>query len=286
MALVSLKEVLQDAYSRHYAVGAFNVINLDFLEAIVTAAEDRRSPVILNIAEIHFPFVKLENIVPAIKAISETATVPIVLNLDHGLHFEAVVRAIKNGFTSVMFDGSQLSFIDNVKETKNVVKLCHAADISVEAELGAVGGEEGGGLEGTVDPSLFTNPELAAEFVHNTKIDALAVAIGNSHGKYKGEPKLDFKRLESIRDKTGIPLVLHGGSGISTEYFRKAIKLGISKINFFTGISQAALETISEGVKKTGLKYNDYPMLLNDVKASVTKVVSEQMDIFMSSGKV
>lgn len=285
MPLVSLKEVLQDAYSRQYAVGAFNVVNLDFLEAIVTAAEIKQSPVILNIAEVHFPFVTLENIVPSIKAVSERAKVPIVLNLDHGLSFEAIVRAIRNNFTSIMFDGSTLSFEENIEQTKQIVKLCHAADISVEAELGAVGGEEGGGLEGAADPSLFTNPALAKEFVEKTEIDALAVAIGNSHGKYKGEPKLDFERLAEIKESTGIPLVLHGGSGISTDDFRKAIRLGISKINFFTGMSQAALDTTATAIAETGKKYNDYPLLLNKIKESITNVVKEQMDIFLSTGK-
>lgn len=285
MPLVNLKELLDDAYKRKYAVGAFNVVNLDFLEAIVKAAEIKNSPVILNIAEVHFPFVTLENIVPSIKAVSERARVPMALNLDHGLSFEAIVRAIRNGFTSIMFDGSTLNYEENIEKTSEVVKLCHAANISVEAELGAVGGEEGGGLEGDADPSLFTDPGKAAHFVKSTQIDALAVAIGNSHGKYKGVPNLDFTRLEQIKEATGIPLVLHGGSGISTSDFRKAIGLGISKINFFTGMSQAALETTTSAIAATGQKYNDYPLLLTKVKESITNVVMEQMDIFLSTDK-
>jgi fructose-bisphosphate aldolase class II len=155
--------------------------------------------------------------------------------------------------------------------------------VSVEAELGAVGGAEGGGLVGAVDPSLFTDPVQAVEFLQCTGVDALAVAIGNAHGKYRGKPQLDFQRLESLRDVIGIPLVLHGGSGISDADFRRAVSLGIAKINFYTGMSQAAIETTIQAVQSTGQLYNDYPELLKQVKASVQKVVEEQMSVFGST---
>ncbi len=285
MALVSLREIVQDAYQRQYAVGAFNVVNLDFLEAIVNAAEEKQSPVILNIAEVHFPFVTVEHIVPAIKAVCEKSKIPFALNLDHGLTFEAIMRAVRNGFTSVMFDGSHLSFEENIRKTRKVVEICHAVGVSVEGELGAIGGEEGGGLIGEANPDLFTNPDLAAQYVEQTGIDALAVGIGNVHGKYKGAPNLDFARLGQIRELVKIPLVLHGGSGISTPDFQRAIGMGISKINFFTGMSQVALETTASSLQKTGTKYNDYPLMLNEIKGGITKVVGEQMDIFMSTNK-
>ncbi|BDD01250.1 ketose 1,6-bisphosphate aldolase [Persicobacter psychrovividus] len=285
MALVSLREIVQDAYQRQYAVGAFNVVNLDFLEAIVNAAEEKQSPVILNIAEVHFPFVTVEHIVPAIKAVCEKSKIPFALNLDHGLTFEAIMRAVRNGFTSVMFDGSHLSFEENIRQTQKVVEICHAVGVSVEGELGAIGGEEGGGLIGEANPDLFTNPDLAAQYVEQTGIDALAVGIGNVHGKYKGAPNLDFARLGQIRELVKIPLVLHGGSGISTPDFQRAIGMGISKINFFTGMSQVALETTASSLQKTGTKYNDYPLMLNEIKGGITKVVGEQMDIFMSTNK-
>ena len=284
MSLVSLKTILDHAFEKHYAVGAFNVINLDFLEAIIAAAEARRSPVILNIAEVHFKYVKLENICPAIRAVAGRSDVPITLNLDHGESFEAVIRAVRNGFTSIMFDGSKLSYEENIRQTAEVVKICHAAGISVEAELGAVGGAEGGALEGSADPKFFTDPGQAADFVRRTGIDALAVAIGNAHGKYKGTPMLDFTRLERIRASAGIPLVLHGGSGISDDDFRRAVSLGIAKINFYTGMSQAALDATTEALKSTGKSYNDYPEVLRTVKENVARVVSGQMDVFGSSG--
>lgn len=148
----------------------------------------------------------LESLVEAVKFEAARHDIPVVLNLDHGLHFEAVVRALRLGFSSVMFDGSTLSYEENIRQTREVVKMCHAVGVSVEAELGAVGGDEGGALYGHADEAFFTDPQLAREFVDSTGIDALAVAIGNAHGKYKGEPKLDFPRLDAIRQQTGLPL--------------------------------------------------------------------------------
>jgi len=285
MALVNLKTILDKAYTKGYAVGAFNVINLTFLEAIVQAAREMRSPVILNLAEVHFPFVTLEHIVPVVKRIAEEETFDIALNLDHGLTMEAILRAAKSGFTSIMFDGSTLDFAENMKQTGKLAEICHAMDISLEAELGAVGGAEGGGLTGSADPAKYTDIEQAWEFVRTTGVDALAVAIGNSHGRYKGPPQLDFERLKALRDATGIPLVLHGGSGISADDFRKAISLGIAKINFFTGMSDAAIRATKEYLSASGEKYNDYPLMINEVKESVAKVVAEQMRIFGSTGQ-
>jgi fructose-bisphosphate aldolase class II len=282
MALVSLETVLRHAVANRYAVGAFNVINLDFLEAIVKAAQAKRSPVILNIAEVHFPYVTIEHICPAIKAIAEKSNVPLVLNLDHGESFATIIRAMRNGFTSVMFDGSKLSYEENVRQTADVVRICHAAGVSVEAELGTVGGQEGGGLVGTANPDLYTNAEQARDFVHRTGIDALAVAIGNAHGKYKGKPQLDFTRLGRIRDASRIPLVLHGGSGIPDDDFRRAIGLGIAKINFYTGMSQAALEATAQAVRNVGQAYNDYPDLIKQVTKKVQAVVERQIDVFGS----
>ncbi|HMB23487.1 MAG TPA: ketose 1,6-bisphosphate aldolase [Anaerolineales bacterium] len=285
MTLVTLKTVLTKAYRKGYAVGAFNIINLTFLEAIVDAARQTTSPVILNIAEVHFPFVTMENIVPVVKEIAKREQFDIALNLDHGLTMQAIERAIANDFTSIMFDGSHLDFEENIRQTREIVKMCHARNISVEAELGAVGGAEGGGLVGAADPAKYTDIEQAGIFVEKTGVDALAVAIGNSHGRYKGKPDLDFDRLCAIRDVTGIPLVLHGGSGISADDFRKAISLGIAKINFFTGMSDAALQATKKYLGEVGERYNDYPMLMNAVKANVTQVVAEQMEIFGSAGR-
>jgi fructose-bisphosphate aldolase, class II len=285
MALVPLKTVLDKAFSSGYAVGAFNIIDLSFLEAIILAARRTSSPVILNIAEVHFPFVTLEHIVPVVKEMAKEEPFDMVLNLDHGLTMEAIERALANGFTSIMFDGSHLDLEENIKQTREVVRMCHARGVSVEAELGAVGGAEGGGLVGSADPAKYTDVTQAREFVKQTGVDALAVAIGNSHGRYKGKPELDFDRLNAIRNAAGIPLVLHGGSGISADDFRKAISLGIAKINFFTGMSEAAIEATTRYVQSIGGRYNDYPMMMNSVKESVADVVAAQMEIFGSTGK-
>ena len=285
MALVTLKTILDKAYQNRYAVGAFNVINLEFLEAISLAAGCSASPVILNIAEVHLPFVTMENIVPVIKEIAKRERFEIVLNLDHGLTFNTIERALSNGFTSIMFDGSHLDFEENIRQTSEVVQMCHARNVSVEAELGAVGGEEGGGLVGKADPAKYTDVSQAKSFVERTGIDALAVAIGNSHGRYKGQPDLDFERLRAIRDVTGIPLVLHGGSGISAVDFCKAISLGIAKINFFTGMSEAAMQVTASYMLTAGERYNDYPLMLKQVKERVANVVAEQMEIFGSRGQ-
>jgi len=285
MPLVSMKPVLDKALAGGYAVGAFNVVNLEFLEAILETAESKKSPVVLNIAEVHFPFVNLENICPAIVAMAGRSAVPVVLNLDHGMSPATVIRAIRNGFTSVMFDGSKLDEAENVRISREVVGFCKPLGISVEAEFGAVGGNESGGIEAEANPDLFTDPDRTAGFVKSTGIDALAVAVGNVHGKYRGEPKLDFGRLERIRDKTGIPLVLHGGSGIPDADFRKAISLGIAKINFYTGMSQAALAVVLEKAGSLGRTYHDFPLLMSQIKKRVAGTVAEQIDVFGSAGK-
>ena len=285
MPLVTLKTVLDRAYRSSYAVGAFNVINLTFLEAIIAAARRSASPVILNIAQVHFPFVTLENIVPVVHAIARRERFDIVLNLDHGLTLDAIEHAIAHDFTSIMFDGSHLSLEENIRQTCAVVRLCHARGISVEAELGAVGGAEGGGLVGEADPAKYTDVEQARRFVRETQVDALAIAFGNSHGRYKGPPRLDFDRLQQIRDAVDIPLVLHGGSGISPADFQRAISLGIAKINFYTGMSDAALEATRRFLSTPGERYNDYPLMMHEVKTAVAAVVSEQMEIFGSRGQ-
>lgn len=280
MPLVNLNSILTPAYRERTAVGAFNVINLEFLEAVLAAAEAQASPVILNIAEVHFPFIIPEHIVPLTRELAGRSPVPVALNLDHGLTFDAILRAIELGFTSVMFDGSNLPLEDNIRQTREIVRIAHSRNVSVEAELGAVGGEEGGGLVGTAHPEFFTDPDQAADFVERTQCDALAVAIGNAHGLYRGEPVLDFARLDAIRAKTNIPLVLHGGSGISDQDFRRAISLGIAKINFFTGMSQAGLESLRLSLSASGQKYNDLPLAFREMKLSIQRTVERQIRIY------
>ncbi|WP_313487612.1 ketose 1,6-bisphosphate aldolase [Pseudescherichia sp.] len=286
MPLISLADGLKHARVHQYALGAFNVLDTHFLRALFAAAKQQRSPFIINIAEVHFKYLSLDTLVEAVKYEAARHDIPVVLNLDHGLHFEAVVQALRLGFTSVMFDGSTLDYEENVRQTREVVKMCHAVGVSVEGELGAVGGDEGGALYGHADEAFFTDPEKARDFVDRTGIDALAVAIGNAHGKYKGEPKLDFARLEAIRQQTALPLVLHGGSGISDSDFRRAISLGIHKINFYTGMSQAALAAVDKSMTARDQIYDEFAELMLSIEQAITDIVAEQMRIFGSEGKI
>lgn len=286
MPLISLADGLKHARVHQYALGAFNVLDTHFLRALFAAAKQQRSPFIINIAEVHFKYLSLDTLVEAVKYEAARHDIPVVLNLDHGLHFEAVVQALRLGFTSVMFDGSTLDYEENVRQTREVVKMCHAVGVSVEGELGAVGGDEGGALYGHADEAFFTDPEKARDFVDRTGIDALAVAIGNAHGKYKGEPKLDFTRLEAIRQQTALPLVLHGGSGISDADFRRAISLGIHKINFYTGMSQAALAAVDKSMAARDQIYDEFAELMLSIEQAIADIVAEQMRIFGSEGKI
>lgn len=285
MPLVTLRDVLRRANQGRYAVGAFNVVGIEFLEAILEAAEARQSPVILSLGEPHFPYVNPDHICPSILAMATRCAVPVVVHLDHGLTFEGVLRSLRCGFTSVMFDGSKLSYEENVRQTQEVVRVCRPLEVPVEAELGAVGGSATGHVEGAADSGLFTVPDQARDFVCRTGVEALAVAIGNVHGKYRGEPKLDFERLRAIHDAAQVPLVLHGGSGISAQDFRKAVELGIAKINVYTGMSQAALQATGEFCRDSGDGYHDYPIMLSRIKAAVRRVVETHIDMFGSTGR-
>jgi len=281
---VNLSTVLDPAFQGGYGVGSFNVIDSALVEAVVSAAEKKKSPVIVSLAEVHFQFADIRSIAACTRALAEESGIPVVLNLDHGLSFESVARAVRYGFTSVMFDGSSLEYEENIRKTREIVKLCKPVGVSVEAELGAVGGAEAG-EGGTADPQLFTDPDQARDFVARTGISALAVAIGNVHGKYKGEPHLDFARLTAIRKEAGIPLVLHGGSGISDQDFQKAIGLGIAKVNFYTEMARQALLKSEEFIKGVTNYYNSFDSMHQVIRDTVEDVVCQRIDVFGSGGR-
>jgi fructose-bisphosphate aldolase, class II len=287
MALINLKENLHIAQQHKFGVGAFNAIDSHFVDAIFSAAEKNASPVILNIAEVHLKHIDMEDVSTYVLHKAKKSNLPVTLNLDHGLSFATVKKAIACGFSSVMFDGSHLPFEENVRQTQEVVNYCRDFNISVEAELGAVGGDEGGNLVGAANQALYTNVAQAKEFVDLTGIDTLAVAIGNSHGKYKGIPKLDFQRLDDINKTLGIPLVLHGGSGLSVSDFQTAISLGICKINFYTGMSQAAITSIDNNIANADLsqKYDHYLLMMKQVQQAIAQSVETQMEIYQSCQK-
>lgn len=287
MPMLNLRDILATAQNRRFAVGAFNAIDSNFIDAVFAAAQTTQSPVIINMAEVHLPYIDMEATSAYIRAKAERTKLPVCLNLDHGLTLPTIERAIRAGFTSIMFDGSHLPYEDNLAQTRHVVERCHAHGLSVEGELGAVGGDESGALESQADQALYTDIAQAQDFVEKTGIDTLAVAIGNTHGKYQGDPQLDFKRLQNIQNAVGIPLVLHGGSGISDADFRRAISLGICKINFFTGMSQAALHTLRHAIASEDIdkKYHYYLMMMADMQHAIRDTVAEQMHIFGSAGQ-
>jgi fructose-bisphosphate aldolase class II len=280
MPLVNLKDILPEARKGRYAVGAFNVTTCEMVDAVVEAAERKQAPVIISIAEVHFKYLDLEYFGPYILNRIGGSRLPMALHLDHGLSFDTIVKAIKYGFSSVMIDGSQLPFAENVALTAKVVETARAAGVSVEAELGHVAGGEGNLKEGTeVNRDTFTRPEEAARFVRETGIDALAVAIGTVHGPYKGEPELDFELLKRLREEVNIPLVLHGGSGLSRADFRKAVAEGISKINYYTGNSIIGVKAIAELLEESKGVIG-YPELLLGARERIVKNIEEQIETF------
>lgn len=243
MSLVGLREVLRDSIKGKYAVGAFDATDHLFAKSILLAAEETRTPVILMVGDFPAP-VDYDNFYPYLVDRISRTQVPVCLHFDHGASFEACALAVKRGCTSIMIDGSALPFEENVALTKKVVEMAHACNVEVEGEIGSVGRNES--LEGENAVSLYTEPEDAVEFARLTGVDALAVSIGTVHGVYKKAPKMDFERLAKIRSMIEIPLVMHGGSGLSVEDFHAAVSNGMNKINAFTNLSIAVADKIVE----------------------------------------
>ena len=240
--LVTSKELLLDAQKNGYAVGAFNVENMEMVQAVIAAAEELKSPVIMQTTPSTLKYADADYFYANVACAAKKASVPVVMHLDHGSSFELAMKAFRAGYTSIMIDGSHSVFEENIAITKSVVDACHPASIPVEAELGKVGGKEDdldGGAGG------YTDPEEAAEFVERTGVDFLAVAIGTAHGVYKGIPKLDLDRLSEIKKVVSIPLVLHGTSGVPDETVKECIGRGICKVNYATDLRIA----FTEGVK-------------------------------------
>lgn len=244
MPLVTSKELLFDAQKNGYAVGAFNAENMEMVQAIIAAAEELGAPVIIQTTPSTVKYASTALYAANVRAAAEAASVPVCLHLDHGNSFELCESALENGYTSVMIDGSQKAFEENIALTQKVVAKAHQMGIPVEAELGTVGGKEDD-LEAQGGCTL---PREALEFVKRTGIDSLAVAIGTAHGVYKKEPKLDVERLKEICAIVSVPLVLHGASGLSDDAVRECIKQGICKVNFATELRQAYTKGVREAL--------------------------------------
>lgn len=243
MALVTTKKMLLDAQAGGYAVGAFNVENMEMVQAVIAAAEELGAPVIMQTTPSTLNYAGPEFYFANVKAAAEGARIPVAIHLDHGNSFELAVKAFRNGYTSIMIDGSHHVFEENVEITRRVVEVCHSAGIPVEAELGKVGGKEDS-LDG--GDGGYTVPEEAAEFAERTEVDSLAVAIGTAHGVYKGIPRLDVDRLSEIRKVVEVPLVLHGTSGVPDETVRECIERGICKVNYATDLRIAFTDGVKE----------------------------------------
>lgn len=247
MPFVTTKKMLQDAQDGHYAVGAFNVENMEMVMAVIEAAEEMNAPVIMQTTPSTVKYAGLDYYLANVKAAAERADIPVALHLDHGSSYGLAMQALRTGYTSIMIDGSHEGFEDNVVLTKAVVDACRPSGIPVEAELGKVGGKEDD-LDGG-DGDGYTDPNQAKEFVERTGTSSLAVAIGTAHGLYKGEPKLEQERLSNIRQVVSVPLVLHGASGVPDEAVREAIRRGICKVNYATELRIAYSNGIKEVLK-------------------------------------
>ena len=276
--LVNLNTVLADAQKNRYAVGLFNTTDTDMLEAVISAAEECRSPVIIGTAEVLLPNGELKLIAPSILAAAKRASVPVVVHYDHGLTFGRCMEALQLGFSSVMFDGSAGAYEQNIADTREIVKIAHAFGATVEGEIGHVGEASANDNAAT---DLYTRVDEAEAYLKATGVDALAVSIGTAHGAYKQKPCLDIDRLRAIRSATDTPLVLHGGSGLSDDDFRNTVKHGIAKVNIFTDLCLAGNEGMREGLEKD-LAYLD---IRNLKVEKIKETVKNKIRLFGSENK-
>ena len=281
--LVTGKELLKHAEENGYAVGAFNVNNMEIVQAIIESAEETKSPVILQASQGGLKYAGVEDIAALGKLAAKNASVPVAIHLDHGTDFVQIMKCIRYGFSSVMIDGSQYALEENIAITKKVIEVARAVGISVEAELGKIGGTEDDVSVDDAD-ATYTDPDEAVRFVEETGVDSLAIAIGTAHGPYKGEPKLDFDRLKTIKSRIDIPVVLHGSSGVPYEALKKAISLGVSKINIDTDVRMAFAKGVSEMISKNPNEY-DPRKILGPAKEEMRKAIMEKMEVFGSVGK-
>ena len=277
--LVTLNEVLKKAQQGKYAVGLFNTINAEMLDAAIEAAEEQKSPIIIGTAEVLLSYGELELIAPSVISKAKKASVPVVVHFDHGLSYDRALQAIKLGFSSIMYDCSAKKDSDNILSTYEMSKIAHSFGISIEAEIGHIGGSEGAATAEA--DTQYTSVEEAVRFAKLTKVDALAVAVGTAHGVYKVKPKLNFNRIAEIRSVLDTPLVLHGGSGLSDEDFRKTIENGIAKVNIFTDLTLAGVRAMKDGLAKD----KGYLDIRNMQKEYIKAEIIKKMSLFGSIGK-
>ncbi len=281
--LVTGKQILEHADQNGYAVGAFNVNNMEIIQAIAEAAGDLKAPVILQASQGAIKYAGVEYITSLVKTTAELVDVPMTLHLDHGTDFEEIMKCIRNGFTSVMIDASKHELEENIRLTKEIVRIAHSVGVSVEAELGKIGGTEDQIVVSEAE-ATYTDPEEARIFVEETGVDSLAIAVGTAHGVYKGEPKVDIERIKEIDRVVPVPLVLHGSSGVPYDTLENAVKAGIRKINIDTDIRASFAGAVKEFVESNPEEI-DPRKILKPARARMADTVKEKIKVFGSDGK-
>jgi ketose-bisphosphate aldolase len=278
--MVDLSHVLNPARKGKYAIGAFNIYNLETVDAVLAAANDLRSPVIIALGERYLKDFPIQAVAAIVKTLAKDSHVPVALHLDHAQKMESIELAISAGFTSVMIDGSKLPFMENIAITKRAVALARPRGVSVEAELGRIV------RTGAAATDLFTDPNEARQFMEETEVDALAVAVGTVHGLYKGEPTLDLARLGQIANKVSVPLALHGGSGLPDHLIKSAMQLGVAKLNVNTEISIQGVNAVRSFLAEKGNENTRLEELMVEARHSMVGVVKKYIEFFGSAGKI
>ena len=273
MPLVNMKSMLEHAHRHAYAVGAFDLVSLDFLQGIMDAAERSRAPVILSLAESHFQYFDFELLMPAVEQAARRASVPVAIHLDHGAGLDSAVRAVNLGCNGVMVDSSDQPLDENIRQTKEVVAMARGCGVPVEGELGYVPGVEGEDAQRHPGEIAYTSVEDAQTYVQETGVDFLAVSIGTVHGRMRGTPELDFERLAQINQALDIPLVIHGGTGLDDGQFTRLIANGVAKINYYTALSDAAASAIRDNIDSGG----GYTGLLKGAPEAIAREVERCM---------
>lgn len=279
MPLINMSKLLQDAQKGNYGIGAFSIANMEMVMGAIKAAEELRSPIILQIAQVRLPYSPLSIIGPLMVAAAKSATVPVAVHLDHGLDLKTVHQALEIGFTSVMIDASQLPLDQNISLVQKVKEIADHYGAAVEAEVGQLAGSEDGSVDHEM---LYSNPDEVEKLYQSTKLDAIALSIGNAHGIYKHEPKLNFKILEEAQKRVPVPLVLHGGSGISDEDFRQCIAGGIRKLNVATATFLSVENAVRNYCKN---EKRDYFLMSDAMVQGAYDNVSRHIKIFQSENK-
>lgn len=289
--LAKMNDLLKEAQTKKVGIGAYNAPNLEAVRAVIAAAEELNQPVILAHAQVHDPVIPLAEIGPIMVQYAKQAKVPVAVHLDHGTSFDLCVQALELGFTSVMFDASDKSFEENVAGTREMVRIAHALGASVEAELGHVFTSEVGGeadaedriaynIEDHTADDMYTDPEAARKFVEQTGVDCLAIAFGTAHGIYLTKPELNLARVSEIAEVVDIPLVMHGGSGVSKEDMQTAIKNGICKINYFAYMNKSGGEKVQEYVNSLGSEIPFFDEISKKGIEGMKANVVESMKVF------